>query len=180
MKEVEEDVNYSDQDPMEFNDFQMNDDINLPIILSNQSHLYDPAEKFRGKLWFTPPVWEYENLINECKWEYIDKYGVVGWKVTGTNGNYIFFPLKKRMIVSPTLENVYFSVLDMFLLTSTPEVEGETISTQVGKTKNAYFVKLDKHSPQIIKKYRVYSGFVRPVAIRPKKFVHCIDESTIM
>lgn len=42
-----------------------------------------------GKL---PTKEQWEELKNKCRWEWTTQNGVTGYKVTGPNGNYIFFP----------------------------------------------------------------------------------------
>jgi hypothetical protein len=54
----------------------------------------DAASANWGDDWRMPTVDEYEELINNCKWEWITKDGINGYKVTSKkNGNSIFFPI---------------------------------------------------------------------------------------
>ena len=41
---------------------------------------------------FSPKKWQYEELIEECEWEWTDINGFTGYKVKGKNGNHIFLP----------------------------------------------------------------------------------------
>ena len=46
-----------------------------------------------GGTWRTPTCKELEELLNKCSWEHTDLDGVIGYKVTGPNGNSIFLPM---------------------------------------------------------------------------------------
>ena len=55
--------------------------------------LYDVATVKWGKGWRMPTKEQFDELKNNCKWEWVSKNGYsYGYKVTGTNGNYIFLP----------------------------------------------------------------------------------------
>lgn len=111
----------------------------------------DVVKKQRGLFWKTPSVEDYRELINECKWEFVNQYGIEGWKIIGANGNFIYIPL------------AYYT--DMLLLTLSPnENEEEIVFTEVGKTKKAYFLELNRDSKKIIKANRTRCGFIRPVS----------------
>ena len=54
----------------------------------------DAAHANWGGSWRMPTVDEYEELINNCTWEWTTKDGVNGYKVTGKKtGNSIFLPI---------------------------------------------------------------------------------------
>ena len=53
---------------------------------------YDAATANRGGSWRMPTALEIQELINECTNEYTTMNGVVGFKITGPNGNHIFLP----------------------------------------------------------------------------------------
>lgn len=53
---------------------------------------YDVAHEVWGENWRMPTYEETEELINNCNWEWIDKDGTSGMKITGYNGNSIFLP----------------------------------------------------------------------------------------
>ena len=54
----------------------------------------DAARANMGGDWRMPTVDEYEELIDNCKWEWTNKDGVNGYKVTSKkNGNSIFLPI---------------------------------------------------------------------------------------
>lgn len=56
--------------------------------------LEDDAARFNWKgLWRTPTAEEGTLLMNNCQWEKKTLNGVVGFKVTGINGNWIFVPI---------------------------------------------------------------------------------------
>ena len=52
----------------------------------------DAANMNWGSSWRMPAVFEIEELINNCSWEWTTLNGVNGQKVTGPNGNSIFLP----------------------------------------------------------------------------------------
>lgn len=53
---------------------------------------YDVAAAKWGNGWRMPTQAEFEELVNECKWEWCKQNEVNGYKVTGKNGNSIFLP----------------------------------------------------------------------------------------
>lgn len=53
---------------------------------------YDAAYRLMGNDWQMPTRKECEELVDNCTWEWTNINGVNGYKVTGTNGNYIFLP----------------------------------------------------------------------------------------
>ena len=54
---------------------------------------YDAARAQWGGTWRMPTREEYDELFNNCTWEWEVQNGVGGKKVTGPNGNYIFMPI---------------------------------------------------------------------------------------
>lgn len=58
-------------------------------ILDSQD---DIATSKLGGEWRIPTKEEMEELVEECKWEWKNQNGMLGWKVTGKNGNSIFLP----------------------------------------------------------------------------------------
>jgi hypothetical protein len=52
----------------------------------------DAAYINMGMNWCMPTEKEYSELISECTWAWITQNGTAGYKVTGPNGNSIFFP----------------------------------------------------------------------------------------
>lgn len=53
---------------------------------------YDAATANWGKEWRMPMYEEFNELVNECTWEWTTQNGVYGNKVIGPNGNHIFLP----------------------------------------------------------------------------------------
>lgn len=53
---------------------------------------YDAAYKLMGNDWQMPTRKECEELVDNCTWEWTNINGVDGYKVIGSNGNYIFLP----------------------------------------------------------------------------------------
>ncbi len=65
------------------------DTIDNKTILDKED---DAASKQMKGKWRMPTKAEIEELINKCKWEWVTKTGVNGYKVIGNNGNSIFLP----------------------------------------------------------------------------------------
>lgn len=53
---------------------------------------YDVAHQKWGGSWRMPTQCEFEELYNYCTWKWGAKNTVYGYKVTGSNGNWIFLP----------------------------------------------------------------------------------------
>ena len=53
---------------------------------------YDAARANWGGTWRMPTKIEFDELINNCTWTWTNEGGNNGWRVTGPNGNSIFFP----------------------------------------------------------------------------------------
>ena len=49
-----------------------------------------------GNLFVVPEQDEWQSLKDQCTWKFETLFGVPGWRVTGTNGNSIFLPLKGK------------------------------------------------------------------------------------
>lgn len=47
---------------------------------------------FDQTLPYLPKKWQYEELIEECEWEWVETKNFTGYKVIGKNGNYILLP----------------------------------------------------------------------------------------
>ena len=71
---------------------------------------YDVARKNWGGNWRMPTKAELEELEKNCRWEWTIQNGVNGCKVTGPNGNSIFFPAAGyRRGTSPELGTSLYS-----------------------------------------------------------------------
>ena len=57
---------------------------------------YDAARANWGSTWRMPTKVEFEELINNCTWTWTSEGGNNGYRVTGPNGNSIFFPAAGR------------------------------------------------------------------------------------
>lgn len=53
---------------------------------------YDVARMNWGGAWNLPTEWQMQELVDKCTWEATTKNGVPGYKITGSNGNWIFLP----------------------------------------------------------------------------------------
>ncbi|MCM1484143.1 MAG: hypothetical protein NC043_07385 [Muribaculaceae bacterium] len=56
----------------------------------------DAAKYNMGENWRMPTKKDFEELINNCKWEKYYKNGLYGFKVTGPSGKSIYLPGDKR------------------------------------------------------------------------------------
>lgn len=65
--------------------------LNMEDISGNPE--YDAASAEWGSSWRMPTKEEFEELMNNCTWEWEVRDGVGGKKVTGPNGNHIFMPI---------------------------------------------------------------------------------------
>jgi len=63
----------------------------------------DAATANWGKGWSMPTKEQFDELIYNCKWEWVSKNGVYGYKVIGNNGKYIFLPAAGRSLWSNLL-----------------------------------------------------------------------------
>lgn len=88
--ETSEKADYSQETYMYYDPEGYWDQITIgPGILGGQ---YDAASVLWGEGWRMPAEEEIVQLINKCKWETVEYKGIIGEKVTGPNGNSIFFP----------------------------------------------------------------------------------------
>lgn len=53
----------------------------------------DVASVVWGKGWRMPTEEEITELIDKCEWETVNETNILGCKITGPNGNYIFLPM---------------------------------------------------------------------------------------
>lgn len=61
---------------------------------------YDAATVNLGKDWRMPSKTEIAELKSKCTWQWTQIGGVNGYKVTGPNGNSVFFPHKTNLLAS--------------------------------------------------------------------------------
>ena len=54
---------------------------------------YDPATALWGEKWKMPDKYQWQELIQECKWIKEKSNNVLGYKVVGPSGYYIFLPI---------------------------------------------------------------------------------------
>ena len=66
---------------------------------------YDAARHLIGGDWRLPTKEEAEELLNKCKWEQFVCDNILGLKVTGPNGNSIFFPLTGHIVGDALVDN---------------------------------------------------------------------------
>ena len=131
---------------------------------------YDAATNQLGYCWFTPDYNEVGDLLNNCHWELIDKYGVYGWKVIGPNNNFIFIPIQKKGDSSA------------YLTSSAIEDDSIITCNECGKSKQAYFLEVlcskpDINKPLIKEQARVRLGYIRPFSYgEGVTFINCITE----
>lgn len=66
----------------------------IPIGSDIKGTKYDAATVNWGKHWRMPTIYDYNELIENCAFEWVKSDNYQGMKVTGPNGNSIFFPCK--------------------------------------------------------------------------------------
>lgn len=80
---------------------------------------YDAAAANWGSTWRMPKMEEYQELLDECTWEWTQQNEMYGYKVIGPNGNHIFLPLPGYKY-----ESTYFGANEMgYYWSSTPYTE---------------------------------------------------------
>ncbi|MBR5781262.1 MAG: hypothetical protein IKY27_04685 [Bacteroidales bacterium] len=66
---------------------------------------YDAARNKWGGAWRIPTSTEMYELQNKCSKKWIEQDGIKGFRITGPNGNYIFFPAAGRNIDSTIINS---------------------------------------------------------------------------
>ncbi len=114
---------------------------------------YDIARAQWGDGWRLPSQAEFQELVDNCTWEWTEVNGVTGRRATATNGNSVFFPAAASR-------------------------DGETVSNQVGQrgcywsgtlypgndARYAYYFYFYEGNQQPTRNNRRYMGYsVRPV-----------------
>ncbi len=80
--------------------------VNIGTDIKNTK--YDVAKAILGNDWRLPTATEARELLEKCKWEWIDINGKSGFKVTGPNGKSIFLPAAGiKMLDETYYENSY-------------------------------------------------------------------------
>ena len=65
-------------------------DVNIGSDISGTD--YDAAHVLLGDGWRMPTKEEFDELVNECDWQWTTEDSISGYEVTGPNGNSIFIP----------------------------------------------------------------------------------------
>lgn len=114
---------------------------------------YDIARALWGDGWRLPSQSEFQELVENCTWEWTEVNGVAGRRATAANGNSVFFPAAASR-------------------------DGETVSNQVGQrgcywsgtlypdntARYAYYFYFHEGNQQAARNNRRYMGYsVRPV-----------------
>lgn len=137
----------------------------------------DEATKYLGKNWRTPSEKQVEELFQYCKWKYISispclfpqrPTGAI--KVTGPNGNYIYFPIIEGKELYWTRDADKTSEFD-------------AICFSVGKVKNeGYYTESGEHIKKItIEEFKDIYSILRsePLFIRPVYIENAIDPTKL-
>lgn len=91
---------------------------------ANFTSMYDPCIRSWSTHWKTPSSYDYKELIENTKQEFIEIDGIEGLKITGPNGNSIFMPAEEaKELASGSIFEV-----DCRYWTSTPYQEYESAS----------------------------------------------------
>lgn len=105
-----------------------------------------------GKEWRMPTKEEAEELIKKCEWEWVMKNGVKGYKVTGSNGKFIFLPAKG-----------YFFGPQIY---DTDETGNYWTSTGYDNGNFAYTLDFSKRRPKVNSSGRSGGRCIRPVCAK--------------
>ena len=62
----------------------------------------DAAQVHRGDKWRMPTKAECQELIDSCTWEWTTSNNISGYRVTGPNGNSIFLPAARSLLICAT------------------------------------------------------------------------------
>ncbi len=112
---------------------------------------YDAARANWGETWRMPTLTEIDELIDNCQWGWMTLNGIVGYNVTGPNGNSIFLPAAGyrygSSLSSAGSGGYYWS--------STP---------YEGYTNDAYYLYFYSSDYYRSNNYRNYGRSVRPVS----------------
>lgn len=123
--------------------------VEMPDISGDSS--YDAASAIWGSTWRMPTQEEFDELLDECSWSYTTKSGVVGYLVTGSNGNAIFLPAAGHYDGSTLMHSgtcgTYWS--------STPNSSNNSI---------AYYLDFNSSHNYVYSDYRYYGGTIRAVS----------------
>ena len=66
--------------------------LNKKILNFSGNDIYDVATKLWGDQWCMPSSVHTEELVNMCKWTWVNYNGQTGYKIEGPNGKNIFLP----------------------------------------------------------------------------------------
>ncbi len=120
-------------------------------ITAEEAEIYDAARENCGEEWRIPTEKEFTELMEKCTWEWTTINEVNGYKVTGTNGNYIFLPAAGFYGNSKTIRH-----------------EGEygyyTTSTTGDNTEDFRNLRFWNYEPNIEWGKRIYGRTIRAVA----------------
>ena len=121
---------------------------------------YDPVQRSWGGQWRMPTVYEMQELVENCSWEWVSEhhyddalseYVNPGYKVTGPNGNSIYLPVRGYR------ESVEYYHRDErgYYWTSMPYYDGNN--------HHAYCLEFGSEDVQISPNWRYYGLNIRPV-----------------
>ena len=121
---------------------------------------YDPVQRSWGGQWRMPTVYEMQELVENCSWEWVSEhhyddalseYVNPGYKVTGPNGNSIYLPVRGYR------ESVEYYHRDErgYYWTSMPYYDGNNY--------HAYCLEFGSEDVQISPNWRYYGLNIRPV-----------------
>lgn len=115
---------------------------------------YDAARANWGATWRLPTKSEMEELVNDCKWEWVSKDSQNGYLVTGPSGNSIFLPASgwKNESSSQSLDRSYYG----FYWSSTPDQDDM-------QQYSSYNLIFNKNHYRVDEFLRYYGYSIRPV-----------------
>lgn len=106
---------------------------------------YDVAKYKYGGTWRIPTKYEFNELIERCKWQKTKYKNVIGYKVTGPNGKSIFFPLGGEMLDNKINESIKY---EGNYWTSTPYTR-DTPDSAPDYDDTSYYVFMNTNGPMM-------------------------------
>lgn len=86
---------------------------------------YDVATVIMGDAWKMPTDSQCKELLSECDWTWAEENGVNGYKVSGKNGNYIFFPATGVKGAADVVNNDKIGGFWTSTISDAPETSGD-------------------------------------------------------
>lgn len=145
----------------------------------NDNPKFTDAERYientkYGNLFVVPEQDEWQSLKDQCTWKFETLFGVPGWRVTGTNGNSIFLPLKgkkggsygiKDHVLSWSTDTTQYHSAGFFHVSDGFESTDSIKTVSLNGNQQQFFDTPSSYDDWTLTWYEFYQGHtVRPVA----------------